>query len=658
MTMIPPGTSFTTRPNFPYLVEPYSNGTPFTYRDAMTYLRRLETFAKYINSDLLPWVDEGFAQYITAFNVALADIAKYMEGQQVVIDGKLVGFSDLADKVDKTWNDVIDAKEGVDAARDAVYAITYPSPGANVDISADLQRLYDEGVRTVTLVSGQTYYWSGTLFLDNGNVRDRFFFRQNGATVVAMDGAGSLATPYAGTAGTRFLVFVNTKRSAKVGQTVTVSEATSATGSYTATVGAGLVWVDADVRGANGGQLARIAMVNNSSVKFVSGTTSYLNGFYATAGYTDSNYPSDVRVTNPFGDASGIAEQQSNGDALVVTGNADARSMIANIRYNRGSIFQAPVGGSIKIVDSRAVNIIGAHIEGDEKLRPVAPLRVTRSLVNVMGCEFWVPTTAKAFAAIEVVDGSANANGPTDLYLENVLFMNVFRPDWSVADERSNPEIKITSMNAGSTIRARNVWSSYTVVTATDLWRVAPVIVSDDAAIQTAINNGAAIIATGSWDLKKIGNSWRVTPPNSNLIEVIGITTAPAIDTAGSNSEVLGTIAAGDYSYYFAMIDGNGIYGNRGATTNVTLASASGNTARIIATPPRPGRMAIWRKGSAQATPDRYAVFGVGSAKVFLFDTGDNINKRAWNRDNVPAMPDSVGSLSVDTLRFNGKVIL
>lgn len=538
------------------------------------------------------------------------------------------------------------------------YSVVLPSPGNTVDIMPTIQALYDAGTRIINLQPGAVYLADSTVFLDNSNARACLTINFNGAIVNVGSNAGRPATPYAGTAGTKFLFFVNVKRTTAA--TVPVNESTSATGSFTANVGAGLIVHDSDWRGLETptGQLTRIAMGNNTSLKFYGGRTSYLAGFYATAGYTDSCAPFDLRLTNPtsLDQEASIAVQQSNGDALVITaGNSDARGMICNLRYTRGATVLAPVGGGMKFVDCRDISIIGAHIEGDEALRKSAPLRVTRSLVSVRDSEFWVPTTAKTFATVEVVDGSANANATTDLLLENVTFVNVYRGD-SVADEQSMPEISISSMNAGSVIRARNTWSSTITVSTTDLWRSGVRVVSSDTAIQTALTAGAAQIATGSWDLRRVGGNWKVTPPYAtNLVEVIGVASAPTIDTSGATSDTSGTITAGDYVYRFAMLDGNDVYGNSSSSANVTVSSTG--AARIVVSMSRPGRLVVWRRVSGATNPDRYIVLSAASPKLFLYDTGENINKRAWIKDNIPAIPATTGSASVDTLKFNGRSI-
>lgn len=114
MSMIPPTTvaGFSARPSFPYLIPPYTNGVPFTYRDGMTFLRRMEAFAKYIDKELIPWIDDGFKIYVDAFNKALDDIRVYMEGQQKIIDDKIVDFFEKTANLEAALKALVDEAKG------------------------------------------------------------------------------------------------------------------------------------------------------------------------------------------------------------------------------------------------------------------------------------------------------------------------------------------------------------------------------------------------------------------------------------------------------------------------------------------------------------------------------------------------------------------
>lgn len=129
MSMLPPG-GITTRPTFPYNLDPYTNGAPFTYRDGMTFLRRVEALVAYLNKDLVPWIDEGYMKYVTEFNEALTDIREYMEKQELIVDGKVTEMIELVANTTTALNALLEhANTEMDAklaaagvARDAAVA--------------------------------------------------------------------------------------------------------------------------------------------------------------------------------------------------------------------------------------------------------------------------------------------------------------------------------------------------------------------------------------------------------------------------------------------------------------------------------------------------------------------------------------------------------
>jgi hypothetical protein len=675
MTIVPP--TIPTR-GYPGMIGPYSNVTPLTHRDAATLQNRMEDLYQWIETELVPGLDGNVSKLVTDLNAQYVVLREAMVKYQEEDEADRAEFEAIVQEAseqiakaeqwaastqllqDTAVSSLIgDTTSLARQALDKRYAVTLASPGRTVDVVPILQALYDTGVRHVTMIASDVYFWNSTLFADSASVRDVLIINNNMAVWSVGPLAGKSVTPYpAGTPGTRFLIIGNLKRTNSA--TVSATNGNCPTG-FDATVGPRVVVNDLDVRGnmeGSAGELVQVAYGHNTSVKLNHGRVSYINGFQDSSGYSDSNQPNDVRLTNPFGDASTVIRQQGNGDALVVAANADARSYIADLRYNRGSHFLAPVGGSLRFVDCQDVVITGGHIEGDEGLRNTAPLRVTRSLVSVIGTEFWTPNDNKTFHAIEVVDGSANPNAATSLLLEEVTVKSVYRGN--LTDERANADLFIGSLNPGSTIRARGFHAATTLVAGTDLWRTGPAIYVDpataNAGLIAAVVAGAAQIATGYFDIVMHNGTWRVTAPSSNITEVFGVASAPTIEAASSSTEVLGTLALGSYTYHAAMLDAVNAYGNSGAGSTVTNLNAAGGAARLIIRTPRPGRLVVWRRGdAANAAPDRSFIVGVSTNKVMLYDTGANVNKRPWNTTNVPPLPASTGSTSVDALLFMGK---
>lgn len=65
-------------PSLPSMVSgfatPASNITPFTYRDGLTYLQRLERIVGYINNTVVPFVNENYTALAESFNIAVAEM--------------------------------------------------------------------------------------------------------------------------------------------------------------------------------------------------------------------------------------------------------------------------------------------------------------------------------------------------------------------------------------------------------------------------------------------------------------------------------------------------------------------------------------------------------------------------------------------------------
>lgn len=194
MTLLPPTPPRMDMGNFPYRIDGYTNTTPFTHRDGMTFLRKLESLQHWLMAELVPHVDNSIAMYVDAFNKALDDIQTYMEGQQVIIDDKVADFVELANKAVADYNVLVTAFEAkVDAANTKIEAdlaasetaaqiahdavdsiaamiVTVDSFGAKgdgvTDDTASIQAAFDAvpgGV--VQFGKGKTYLIQGVVFI-------------------------------------------------------------------------------------------------------------------------------------------------------------------------------------------------------------------------------------------------------------------------------------------------------------------------------------------------------------------------------------------------------------------------------------------------------------------------------------------------------------
>lgn len=591
---------------------------------------------------------------------AAAEGFELPEGQKYVVADSATGTlsADVLARLDQRFTTM--------EAVAAQFTSYLPSPGSDVDIAPYIQALYDSGKTHITLSRGQTYYFNSIVFRDSPDVRNTLTIDQNGARINCGPQAGAKASDWTGDSSTRFLFFGNSKRTGYNASTntVTTGESATSTGSFTATVGLGIQILNLDIRGTN--QPIRVAHLSNTT-GYMTGRISNMLGAVGSRSYCDSNYI-QVRHTNPYtgsAEAPSLINQKGNGDNLVIIGNADSRALICDLTNCRGATILAPVGGGMRFVDCYAINVIGGHIEGDEHLRSSPVLTVTRSQVRVVGTEIWSANTVRdnglpAIQTIDLRDGTSTPDASTELTLDGVLSRAVYRiadSGGSVVDEAQMPDLQITSINAGSRVVARGYSAAVTQSNLPGVSRVMPRVTSSIAAVQTALDAGAALIASGYWELMQVSSTWRVVPFGRSLIqETPARTAAPTVEFASQYTAIPGAVTGGTYNYYFAEIDELGMMGPRTLASNVVV-SAISTTVRIGLVLRRPGRVAIWRQ--VEGGPiDRYIAVGSDVSRFFVYDTGTNVNKRPWITSGFPERPASnTTSTSVNALTWNGRAI-
>lgn len=101
----------------PYIPDysPMPNITPFTYRDGLTYLQRMERLVKYINRVVVPWVQENYDTLADTFVTQVNVLIDYFNEQIGDLDGKSVEEA-IDDLIDQVVNDSIQLQDPVMAA--------------------------------------------------------------------------------------------------------------------------------------------------------------------------------------------------------------------------------------------------------------------------------------------------------------------------------------------------------------------------------------------------------------------------------------------------------------------------------------------------------------------------------------------------------------
>lgn len=73
---------------------PTTQITPFTYRDGLTYLAKLELIARHIDDKVVPYIKESYAELSEATEVEVSRLIT--EFEQILVDGVTFG-EDLSD---------------------------------------------------------------------------------------------------------------------------------------------------------------------------------------------------------------------------------------------------------------------------------------------------------------------------------------------------------------------------------------------------------------------------------------------------------------------------------------------------------------------------------------------------------------------------------
>lgn len=104
----------------PYI--PYNNITPFTYRDGLTYLEKLEDFQAYVNTVLVPYFNDNFEflsnEFVTQVNIMIDTVNNALAAQDADVDKKI---ADLTKYVDDTMAKIL--ADGVQLQDPVMYGI-------------------------------------------------------------------------------------------------------------------------------------------------------------------------------------------------------------------------------------------------------------------------------------------------------------------------------------------------------------------------------------------------------------------------------------------------------------------------------------------------------------------------------------------------------
>lgn len=88
-------------PPYVYGYQPYTNITPFTYRDGLTFLELTEAFLLYLNNTLIPFINNNFSEFDDEFtadmNALINEVNTALANQTADVDKKIADLTKYVD---------------------------------------------------------------------------------------------------------------------------------------------------------------------------------------------------------------------------------------------------------------------------------------------------------------------------------------------------------------------------------------------------------------------------------------------------------------------------------------------------------------------------------------------------------------------------------
>jgi hypothetical protein len=610
----------------------------------------------------------------------------------VASDGSLT-FVGLADDAAYVAYDGTKARHFRTAsAVDIVEAVVLAVSGSTIDAAPLIQAAFDDGARTITLpkppIGGGVALLDSPVFFDVDNIRDRITLDLNGWTV---QGGANLPTSDQFTPDTavQFAFFPNTLRSAYNSSTkkVAVTSGNRVMGVSISSVQqpdpSGYFTV---INGVFDGQGEKRALMFCNDASGRARRVTLYRGYCLVTwtDYADSSGIDECGGRSPIVGVSSLVKQFTSGDGIEHKGHCDARMYQADLAGNQGFISRASVGGRYRLTRCFGAKIIAWHGENDTTYGDASTphgLTLDRTQVALDSCVLWNPKTAGLYN-IEINDSASSTEMATELLVKDSRLLTYLRGTATDGtDPLASPSVHITRLNDSGVVRFENTFGGLGVAGLSPVYPAGALIKSDDSTIQTAIDAGQAIIATGNWELRKNKGSWeivalaqrgmttarkKISPTFTNVI----VPTVPA----DSGATINGTLVSGHvYEYVTAMQDELGFFGPPSTISSTSRGTAdSVGTLRGVLNSRGAGVLHIWRKdltadsaanGAVATSPTAYVKIPVGRNTLRFYDTGANVNGWVWLTTSIPSVPASdntVAAAALDGARlaFNDAVLL
>ena len=311
------------------------------------------------------------------------------------------------------------------------------------------------------------------------------------------------------------------------------------------------------------------------------------------------------------------------GDGLVleqVTATADA--VVADLTGCNGATISSCIGGRYVLTDCDAIEFLAPHFDSkglDETTAAEPFVLIRSSRVAFRGGWDHVGPDAAAF---EIDDSTP------DRYSEVTWDGYSFCFRASEADKERAPDVHVRAVQPATRLRFGGCSGRLLPTGQRERWPVGPILVSDDADVQAAIDSAptaavqdAVLVRTaGGWAFETAtASEGPVAPPSIDRCRQIG--TFPG--DFGSRKRFAYTVAVGS--------------SGSGTATATVEDPARAISVDVTVGRPRAG-LRIWR-GPRPGEWNAYVELPVGAYATRLVDTGDLLCGKRWTRGSIPAPP-------------------
>ncbi len=435
--------------------------------------------------------------------------------------------------------------------------------------------------------------------------------------------------------------FNNTLRSALSGGTVTTTTAQAATGSNLPpaphfVINDGVFDAQTNIVGLAYGNGAS-TLIRNSTFRNIACGISW-------NAYVDENGVENCQTqgSNPTGgQQTRMIYQRNSGDGTSAIKCKGYGGVILDLASCYGFLAESCVSGQMQFIGGSGAVITG-HQETAEISSTPLSISLDHTRLNLYS-DYTFPSTSTTKYTIKINDTADNF-AASILDIQNHIethYLSSAHP----TDPVRGATIYITAINQNGSVRCRSVktFIQNGFSGAGTLFPEGLFIGSADSGVTNAIAAGIDQIATGNFDLT-FSNAWVVSAP-AGLPAPIKTLSAPTLAAAADASGVTGSLSNGTtYQYVAACKSADGRW--TVLSSDASAAAPSTGTIQLTVTnPSTPCVIALWRATTSgvDTAPDHYIEIPLDGYKTTWFDTGVNINGRAWQTASLP-VPNTVAS--------------